>query len=391
MKIRTRILTAVLATATAFSCALTVSAAPTITLDNSTMPATLQKSGETQTATATLTLKASDFSNVKGAKITIELPDGMELKSAKILTADWELNENYAVNTTDRTVTLVDVFNFDANDAVKNLSLDLKLEVAGIDLAKKEISITGDFADEAADKVKTGNSTATLVFSKELNTYANKDAAKNEINNLDKRQYFIPYGGVYSETNNDFKYATKNANGGFNLDTIGEDVKVLTCELPTGDKTFTTFSSGNKPKNPDSDIVYEKENGIQFGTYVTEQYVEGKYGTLLIKGDYNAFRNYYNKTDAALLKAIVTRYNSTALNGKSLTLKGGTNSITVKMVPQTKFMWKGDSAFQYAVRLYGLEETDKSSYTAVAYSVNNGSYTFSNEIQTKVNPFYKAQ
>ena len=386
MKIRTRILTAVLATATAFSCALTASAAePTITLDNSTMPA---KAVEGK-ATATLTLKSSDFEGVTGAKIKITLPGDVTLESAKITDGTWVEDQDYQVK--GNTVTLVNVFNLGGNTAT-DLSLNLNVTVSKADIGSYPITVSGEYADTKVDKVYTidAASKGTLVISKAEKAFTSAEAT-TEITNLDTTQYFIPYGGVYSETNNDFKYATKNADGGFNLDTIGEDVKVLTCKLPTGGKTFTTFSSGNKPKNPDSDIVYEKENGIQFGTYVTEQYVEGKYGTLLIKGDYNAFRNYYNKTDAALLKAIVTRYNSTALNGKSLTLKGGTNSITVKMVPQTKFMWKGDSAFQYAVRLYGLEETDKSSYTAVAYSVNNGSYTFSNEIQTKVNPFYKAQ
>ena len=118
-------------------------------------------------------------------------------------------------------------------------------------------------------------------------------------------------------------------------------------------------------------------------------------------GDYNAFRNYYSlkgKTETELLDLIIKRYDTyigkeidgeVFAAGDPLTLKGGTNYITVKKVAQTKLMWEGNSAFQYAVRLYDL--VDDKSYTAVAYSVVDGAYTFSSEIQTKVNPFKKAE
>ena len=85
MKIRTKFLAAVLATATAFSCALSASAFtnPQITLDNTTMPALL-KGG---TANATLTLKSSDFADVAGAKIVVKF-SGVNLLDAKISGAD---------------------------------------------------------------------------------------------------------------------------------------------------------------------------------------------------------------------------------------------------------------------------------------------------------------
>ena len=96
MKIRTKLLTAVLATATALSCALTASAltaAPALNLQgNETAPAKVGADGK---ATATLTLKASDFStDVKGAKIVLTLDNNLKLTSAKVTDAANEWNVN---------------------------------------------------------------------------------------------------------------------------------------------------------------------------------------------------------------------------------------------------------------------------------------------------------
>lgn len=396
MKIRTKILTAVLAAATAFSCALTASAlnpTPKITLDNTTMPATL----EGNSATATLTLKSSDFNDVTGAKLTIQFPDGVTLVSAKITDGNWVADQDYKVDTANRTVTLVDVFNI--GDAAKNLSLNLEVEVSGVAMGENsDIVVKGEFADSEVDQVyKLDNcGTGKIIIGKEKTEATGKTDAETAIDSVNKEEYFIPAGGVYTDNGDDtYSYYAKQADGSFEIpDSLGTSTKVqvLKCKLPANGE-FTTFSSGKKPKINDTSLpVYEQYNGIQFGTYVTEDYASGKYGTLVIKGDYNAFRNYYGKTDDELLKAIIARYDSTEAisKGDALTLVGGTNSITVKKVAQTKLMWEGTSAFQYAVRLYKLAENDNTSYTAVAYSVNGSNYTFSSEIQTKVNPFYKA-
>ena len=71
--------------------------------------------------------------------------------------------------------------------------------------------------------------------------------------------------------------------------------------------------------------------------------------------------------------------------GDALTLKKGDHTITVKKVKQNAHMWKSGANLQYAVRLYNL--VTGRSYTGVAYSYNNGTYNFSAEIQTRVNPY----
>ena len=409
MKIRTKLLTAVLASATALSCALTASAldpTPSITLDNTAMPATLAADN---TTTATLTLKSSDFKDVKGAKITITLPDTMELVAAKIVEADWIADTNYKVDTMKKTVTLVDVFNFDGE--AKNLSLNLELTVKVATIDDNTITISGDFADENADKVYklAEGTTGTLVIGKQLSAPADKDTATANINEIiNGNEYFIPEGGVYKDNGDDtYSYATKNADGSFDLGDLSADIQVLKCKLPSNGK-FTTFSSSKKNAINDSNLPeYEQSNGIQFGTYVTQKYEDkqAEYGTLVIMGDYNAFRNYCGEADSTLLPNIAARYDeavkkSTEVNeGDPVSFRYGTGTaetkpyITVKRVKQTKLMWKGDEAFQYAVRLYKL--VNSRSYTAVAYSASvvdgNTTYTFSNEIQTKVNPFTSAE
>ena len=177
MKIRTRILTAVLATATAFSCALTVSAAPTITLDNSTMPA-MAKDG---VATATLTLKSSDFEGVTGAKINITLPEGITLDSAEITDGTWVKGQDYQVK--GNTVTLVNVFNL-GGDTATDLSLNLNVTVSKADIGSYPITVSGEYADTKVDKVYTidAASKGTLVISKAEKAFTSQ-AATAEITN----------------------------------------------------------------------------------------------------------------------------------------------------------------------------------------------------------------
>lgn len=415
MKIRTKILTAVLAAATAFSCALTASAlspTPQITLDNNTMPAKV-KDGK---ATATLTLKSSDFTDVTGAKLTITFPQGVKLESAKITDGNWVADQDYKVDTANGTVTLVDVFNI--GDAAKNLSLNLEVTVSGVTMLNYELTVSGEFADQAVDQVHTVNFATdnTLVISREEKTYTSISEATADINgivNSENPQYFIPAGGVYSDNDNGtYTYYDKNEDGTFTGLPETGNIEIQKCPLPTDGKKLTTFGNskqdkieqgvGNNYTNEEYAKIpaYKKDNGIQFGTYVTEKYVADKYGTLVIMGDYNAFRNYYElkgKSETELLDLIIQRYDTyigqiiedkAFVAGDPLTLKGGTNYITVKKVAQTKLMWEGSNAFQYAVRLYKL--VDNRSYTAVAYSFDSNTYTFSNEIQTKVNPFTSA-
>ena len=387
MKIRTRILTAVLATATAFSCALTASAAaPTITLDNSTMPA-MAKDG---VATATLTLKSSDFKDVTGAKIKITLPGGVTLESAKITDGTWVEDQDYQVK--GNTVTLVNVFNLGGNTAT-DLSLNLNVTVSKADIGSYPITVSGEYADtNVVKQTITETESGNLVISKaEKNALALADAT-TEITQLDTTQYFIPYGGVYSVVDNKIKYYDKTDVNSFDLSQAGENkVSVLKCKLPADGEDVTTFGFAKKDADETAEKDYDKQNGLQFGTYA-KQGTGKSYGTLLIMGDYSAFKTAIGAaTDDAALQAIVAKYDNTVdtkdtVNaGDAVTFTKGTNKITVKKVAQTKKMWSNENYLQYAIRLIGL--VNGKTYTAAGYSLEGNAYNFSAEVQSKLNPF----
>lgn len=392
MKIRTKFLAAVLATAMAFSCALTASAwdkdtAPAVEFGNSAMPG-IQKG---DTATATLTLKSSDFVDVTGAKLTVELPAEMTLVDASVTgNGSWVEGTDYKVDKDAGTITLVNVFNI--GDAAKNLSVYLGLTVSGT--FNGAITVSGEFADTNVDKVYTydGFATGTLTLSRSEAIHSNEEDAKAAIAEIANTDYFVPVGGVYTVGNNgEVKYYSKADNQDtFDFTDATGDITVLKCPLPADGEDVTTFGYTIKDGDKNSEKEYERYNGIQFGAY-TNKKTGKEFGTLIIMGDYTAFKNCYpDETDEELLKRIVARYDTRVGEsiidaGDPLTLKTGDHSITVKKVKQTAHMWEDENNLQYAVRLYKLVK-DRS-YTGVAYSYSDSEYNFSKEIQTKVNPY----
>ena len=396
MKIRTKFLAAVLATATAFSCALTASAwdkatAPAVEFGNSAMPG-IQKG---DTATATLTLKSADFVDVTGAKLTVKLPAGMTLVDASVTgNGSWVADTDYKVDKAAGTITLVNVFNI--GDAAKNLSVYLGLTVSGT--LNGAITVSGEFADTNVDKVYKydGFATGTLTLSRSEANHDNKEDATAAIAGAANDNYFVPVGGVYTMVDGKVKYYSKPDNAAtFDLSDASGNITVLKCPLPADGEDVTTFGYTIKDGDKNSEKEYEKYNGIQFGAYTNKK--SGKeFGTLIIMGDYTAFKNCYSAmsasaiSDDALLNLIVTRYDQRVADnkitlGEPLTLKKGDHSITVKKVKQTAHMWEDANNLQYAVRLYKLVK-DRS-YTGVAYSYSDSGYNFSKEIQTKVNPY----
>ena len=398
MKIRTKFLAAVLATVMTFGCALSASAwdskdttPPAVEFGNSAMPGI--KNGNT--ATATLTLKSADFVDVTGAKLTVKLPAGMTLVDASVTgNGSWVADTDYKVDKAAGTITLVNVFNI--GDAAKNLSVYLELTVSGT--LNGAITVSGEFADTNVDKVYKydGFATGTLTLSRSEANHDNKEDATAAIAGAANDNYFVPVGGVYTMVDGKVKYYSKPDNAAtFDLSDASGNITVLKCPLPADGEDVTTFGYTIKDGDKNSEKEYEKYNGIQFGAY-TNKKSDKEFGTLIIMGDYTAFKNCYSAmsasaiSDDALLNLIVTRYDQRVADnkitlGEPLTLKKGDHSITVKKVKQTAHMWEDANNLQYAVRLYKLVKGR--SYTGVAYSYADGTYNFSKEIQTKVNPY----
>ena len=392
MKIRTKFLAAVLATATAFSCALTASAlspTPSITLDNTTVPATLQGN----TATATLTLTSTNFEDVRGAKITIKFPENVKLENAKITDSTWTENQDYKVD--ENTVTLVDVFNIDSTTKT-DLSLNLEVTVSNVTTWDNigNITVSGEFADSKVDQVIKLDScgTGTIVIGRQETSASDLETLNNSIS--DSNDYFIPYGGAYIGATN----LRKNTDGTFKNDgNVSGDIGVLKCKLPVGE-AVTTFgvSKGLENLNPDG------TKAIQFGSYVNDVKSGYTYGTLFIAPGNVSFEEavkYYKenttyKTEAAILGRFIKILTNPENNAEANTLhtikfNGGAKSIKVAYVPQNNYMWKDSakgvqcSKLQYAVRYKLTDDKLNTEYTAAGYYCNaEGTYNFSTEIKS---------
>ena len=389
MKTRTKLLTAVLSTVTALSCALTAAAltnVPTITLQgNETTPATL----ENNKAEVTLTLKATDFSDVAGAKLRLTLPSGITLKNATVTDVDntWTLTKGENYTFTNNTVTFVDVFNMTGATTKSALELNLEFTVTGT-IGKYEIAVSGDFADVAED-LKTNTATGILVIGREKATYT-KDDIKTSV----KEGEFIPAYGAYTVVNGKYTYYDKDLNG--NIDFTGEGtVNVLKCKLPAPEIGITTFGA-SKSTFADS-FAY---NTIQFGSYANFS-SSNSYGTLLIVGDFNDMVNYYltNKSAtyktaedvvARVMKLINDNSIANATYVKFTYDKTNSKYVHVAKIARKTYMWRNavteedSSALQYAIRVHHISEAHKNTnYTAIGYSVDgSNNYKFSTEIKT---------
>ena len=384
MKIRTKLLTAVLATATALSCALTASAltaAPALNLQgNETAPAKVDAEGN---ATATLTLKASDFStDVKGAKIVLTLDNNLTLTSATVTDTDttnkWTVDENNS-RVSGNTVTLVDVFNMTGATTKTGLELVLEFSVEDAEIGTYQVTVSGDFADETADQVYKSNGTGNLV----INRAEANPQSLSALNEMTKDPgYFIPYGGASVNGES----LTKNEDGTFDMGVLTGDISVLKCKLPAEGKDVTTFAIS--PHKTD-------KNSIQFGSYVPNT-TSPTYGTFVIIGDYEAFKaaKANGLTDEEVLKKFGDLYKTSIEEavGKTennyMKISYDTGYILVGRKTQSRFMWKGvqdeKTPLQYALRMTQIDNADKDkTFTAVGYSrTADGTYNFSAEMQS---------
>lgn len=342
---------------------------PTITVfGNESSPA---KPGET----VELNVRLSDFSTIKGMDLILTL-DGTAVAvndvSGKIGTTDLVKDTNYTTN--GGTIHIVElnagnkVVNFKVNATVNTSAAAGKYEVT---LTKSELATSG------TDMIKDENSINSNLGKVVVGTTSS--TATETGNKTADAGYFIPFGSVYK---ND-EYVSKNSDGSFDIEA---DTTYQQFKLPDSAKNLTTFG-GSKPLKAD--------NAVQFGTYA--QKISGKsFGTLIIKGDWKTFLNYYvtekGYSANGLLSKIYTGYTNAMKNAAqnitnvSFTTANGTK-INVFNVPQTKYMWEneGKTIREFAARMTGI--SSETIYSGVGYSyTDSASPVFSTEINT-----YKAQ
>lgn len=393
MKIRTKILTAVLAAATAFSCALTASAAPAFTLNNSAAPATVNGTD----VSGTLTLEATEFTEVTGALLTVTFPGTVTF--AEITDSDWVNGVDYKID--GKTVKLVNVFNIDTTDT--SLILNLNFKLSGVNTNNLSVTVSGTYADKQVDKTYPIEvATGTITKGKETDSADDKISAETAIISSVEAGYFIPYGGVYTVgENNAITYYPKTSENAFNITDGATDVKIIKCPVPDDGKV-TTFGAS---KSTITDDQYSL-NSIQFGSYLNKKTENNaSFGTLIIasydlsnnlikagykKGSYENAVRYFSSADALFQNIVTAFQTNNKIDGELHPYTYGDTKEVVyaAVVQQTKYMWRDAETYeklQYAVRCTNLTtDTLKSKYyTAVGYTVDTGNtYKFSKEIQT---------
>lgn len=337
---------------------------PTITVfGNESSPA---KPGET----VELNVRLSDFSTIKGMDLELTLSDipvAVTAVSGKIGTTVLEENTNYTIKNGKIHIVELnacnEVVNFKVNatvdkDAAAN---DYEITLTKSELATSGTDMTTDI-DSKLGKVVVGTTSATV------------EEGKTEL--AAETGYFIPFGSVYDSNGT---FIDKDENGKFK---VGAGTTYQQFLIP---KDITTFGVSDKFTASD-----ETDNR-QFGTYANN-YTGENYGTMIIIGDFNTAADYVREKSGMsvsdLLKTISTTFDNKGIakDGKTylpVKYKDGNDTKTLKVikVAQNKYLWKNDTACEYAVRIIGLDTTE--TYTAVGYHDSNLSTEIKTDTYTK--------
>ena len=396
MKTRTKLLTAVLSTVTALSCALTAAAAgatPTLILQgNETTPAAAEDTS------VTLSLKATEFGDVAGADLKLTLKGDISLDSANVTITNnttgqsWKLEKESNYTVSGNTLKIVDVFNMKDAPTATDLDLSVVLKFNGdVNIGRYAFDCNATLVNESEQTITpAGVTMGKLVIGKKDGT---AEAGEQTYDDTTK---FLPYGVATDSTG---KYLDKNTEGKFNF--IGGEN--ITCFIKPEGNDVTTFGA--------SKIV--DTNAIQFGSYVDDIASGATFGTLIIapyklpntakyadkvQGSYEGALNYYinkteyNTSDKVFAYFVSLLENSGKADGKFHPLKYDTNKVIfISVIKQQNYMWRdSDTNFtklQYAIRYKGLDDDQKATaYTAVGYyGVKSGdttTYNFSTEVKT---------
>lgn len=212
-----------------------------------------------------------------------------------------------------------------------------------------------------------------------------------------KDGYFIPYGGVYTEMENEATFADKKADGTFA--DVQSGYKYIQFKLPKeirDDKQeivnqLTAFGAATEIEG----------DAWKFGSYSTYDDItaektetEVQHGTMVFEGDWLALKKYYihqGNTVQQFVKAIYEDMTKAELNkqlninevdnpdnnGYHVTYKftdidtGDEKKVNVYKYPRKHYIWRDNNGqLEYAIRLHGVRK--EYTYTSVAYCLKKG-------------------
>jgi len=361
-----KIVASVLGLALVVSC-LTASAA-TVSVNETTTEANGKVS---------VVVTAADFAAVAGQELTVTLPEGTTIVSVKATKpAGWtlEAGENYVIN--GNTVKIVDVFNLPNAPAADELEITIAVNAPATD-GEYDVTVTGKSVDANENFIESTYANGKITVAAPAPAEEEVEVEGDQDVNFDNDTKFVPYGAAYYVANDEIVYLEKNEDGSFAIPEGVTNVTITKFELPAEGEDVTTFGVS---KNTD-----DETNAIQFGSFAIT--ADGtSFGTLYVIGDFDgalaalAAKNY---TAASFVEKLNTLFDSNVgAEGKFLKVTLGGSTIYVGKKTQTAVMWEGETARQYALRLYNVDVN--TIYTAVGYSVDGTTFNFSNEIVSAV-------
>ena len=222
------------------------------------------------------------------------------------------------------------------------------------------INVSCDIATSSTNKVtRIDTATVTAYVEPTLPKDVTVSAGASMTVPAPAEGYFIPNGAVYYESDNVvIDYVSKGTNGDF---TVDKNAKYIVFKIPTGG--FGTYGVRDS-------VIDAKAK--EFGNYVNSKQADKKYGTIVISGDWEGFKNYYitnkGKSESDLVKLIYkTYFEKKKENRTYVPFQVGESIIKVFNVAQTKILWEnsGKTTFEYGVRMNNIQPN--SDYATIAY------------------------
>lgn len=226
--------------------------------------------------------------------------------------------------------------------------------------AEKNFTINVDCDIAKSDTAKvTTNDTATVTAYVEPTTkdVTVSDGGSTTVPAPDAG-YFIPNGAVYYQNGGgEIQYVSKDDTGNF---TVSTGAKYQLFKIPTDG--FGTYGVRDS-------VIDAKAK--EFGNYVARKETGKVYGTIVISGDWEGFKNYYmtnGKSESDLVTLIYKTYFAKKKADRTyVPFKAGESIIKVFNVAQTKVLWEnlGATTFEYGVRMNNIQSN--SDYATIAY------------------------
>lgn len=325
-------------------------------------------------------INLAGFESLKGYDLVVEAGAGLILESASALNAKTELAKdvNYTVTEAGDKLHIVELAGKLTGDIIT-----VKAKFAEDCKAAVEVKVTADLAKSGTDLYTVAEiapvsiapyvAPATDVELPEIPAGEKVELKPENVTT----GYFIPYGSVFTGSAEAPNYVAKDKDGIFEVE---EGTTAQAFKIPEGG--FGTFGI--------SKSAVGKEEARQFGNVATEYDADRKYGSLVIVGQWTAFKEYYLSkkafTENDLIEKIFASANRVIAEQDVdyVIFNAGTASIKVYNVAQKNYMWKSETLnmLEYAVRVYGLLENTEYAVAAYNTDANGTDAVFSKEIRS---------